>query len=85
MTERIPAQAWPATNFIAEELEARGIRLEAFLNVIGMEQRRWDEVASGERGLLLKECQSIGGALGVSMEFFVNLNHSYMQWKKAQR
>ena len=84
-TPRMPAKAWPATTFIAEELEARDIRLDAFLNVIGMQQERWDALQSGEMGLLLKESQAIAGALGLSMEFVVNLNHNYMIWKRAQR
>ena len=84
MTERIPAEAWPATSFIAEELEARGIRLDAFLNVIGMHQQRWDALQGGELGLMLKESQAIAGALGISMELVVNLNHAYMRWKRAR-
>lgn len=80
---RIPAEAWPAATFIAEELEARGIKLESFLDVICMPRTRWDALRRGEMGLLLKESQAIAGALGLSMEFVVNLNHYYMTWKRA--
>ena len=79
---RIPAECFPATRIVADELAARGIPLEAFLSVIGMARGRWDSVDNGE-GLLLKESQAIAGALGVSMDFIVNLNHSYMRWRKS--
>lgn len=83
--ERIPAECFPATRIVADELAARDIPLDAFLSVIGMSRGRWDNVDSGEVGLLLKESQAIAGALGVSMDFIVNLNHGYLRWRKAVR
>ena len=82
---RIPAEAWPAATYIDEELEARGIKVASFLEVINMPRTRWEALKRGEMSLLLKECQVIAGALGLSMEFVVNLNHAYMQWKRRAR
>jgi plasmid maintenance system antidote protein VapI len=82
---RLPAQAWPATSYIAEELEARGVKLQSLLEVINMPRDRWDALQRGEMGLLLKESQAIAGALGLSMEFVANLNQNYMAWKRGQK
>jgi plasmid maintenance system antidote protein VapI len=81
--KRLPAQCFPAAEIVKDELEARGVSLDAFLNVIGMRPERWEALVKGEYGMLLKECQSIAGALGLSMEFVVNLNFAYQQWKNA--
>ena len=83
MNSRLPAKAWPAPHFIKEELDARGIRVASFLEVIGMTVTRWDELYAGHKGLLLKESQAIAGALDVSMDFIANLNMSYQRWKKG--
>ena len=84
MRARLPVEQWPAAYFLKEELEARGIPIQSFLDVICMDKKRWDSLLSGEKGLVLSECERIAGALGVSTEFIANLNLAYRRWKEAQ-
>lgn len=85
MSERLPYECWPVPHFVEEELEARGTPLKSFLDVVGIAADRWAILKTGDKGLLLSECQRIAGALGVSIEFIANLNMSYGRWRKAKK
>lgn len=84
MSERMPVEQWPAAQFVAEELQARGTPLQSFLDVTGIKRKRWDDLVNGKHGLLLSETQKIAGALDVSMELIANLNLSYMRWNRGR-
>ena len=77
-------ECWPVTHFIEEELLARKVPLRSFLNLVGMKKQRWDELHAGRKGLMISECERLSGALGVNIQFIVNLNMRYMDWKRDQ-
>lgn len=77
----VPAECFPVASFIDEELEARNIRLDAFLHVIGMSEARWRDLQMGA-GMLASECEKIAGALQLNPIFLSNLNLMWREWKK---
>lgn len=86
MTEKVyPVENWPAAHFVAEELEARGVSITAYLRLIGMDEKRWMDLVNGQKSMLLSEVQRIAGSLNVQPEFIANLNLRYGQWKRMQR
>jgi hypothetical protein len=77
----VPAEMFPVASFVEEELEARKIRLDAFLHVIGITMERWRELQGGA-SMLLGECERIANALSLNPIFISNLNLMWNEWKR---
>ena len=77
-------ETWPAPVFIEEELAARNIPLDEFLSKVGIRDVRWKELLSGDKGMLLNECNRVSDFLRCDVQFIARLNLRYMLWKRNQ-
>lgn len=81
MTERKPAEVFPAGEFLREELEARGWTQGDLASILGRSQRLVNEVITGKRSITPETAKGLSEALGTSADFWLNLQNT---WALAQ-
>lgn len=84
MSTLIMAEAFPAGEYLAEELEARGWTQADFAEVLGRPTQFVSEIISGKKEITRESAAQIAAALDTSVEFWLNLQDSYLLWKQAQ-
>lgn len=84
MSTPIMAEAFPAGEHLAEELEARGWSQTDFAEVLGRPTQFVSEIISGKKEITRESAAQIAAALGTSAEFWLNLQDSYLLWKQSQ-
>ncbi|MDO5670710.1 MAG: HigA family addiction module antitoxin [Corynebacterium sp.] len=84
MSAQQMAEAFPAGEFLAEELEARGWSQQDFAAVLGRPVQFVSEVITGKREITRESAAQIGAALGTSAELWLNLQDSYLLWLQSQ-
>ena len=77
------AEAFPAGEFLADELEARGWTQTEFAEILGRPAQFVSEIVSGKKEITRESAVQIAAALGTSAEYWLNLQNSYLLW--AQR
>ena len=82
MTNQL-AEAFPAGEFLAEELEARSWTQSEFAEILGRPTQFVSEIISGKKEITRDSAVQIAAALGTSAEYWLNLQNSYLLW--AQR
>lgn len=94
--DRMPAEAFPVALFVREECEARGWSFDDLarrmgaktLNALNVDRLALDvmEACSYMRGVCLdqKMADSLSLAFGVSAQFFLALDESFIRWRDAQ-
>ena len=85
MTTQLLAEAFPAGDFLAEELEERGWSEADFAAIMGRSTRFVEELISGERELTRESAELAGAALGTSTELWLNLQDTYRVWERFSR
>ncbi|GAB3710899.1 HigA family addiction module antitoxin [Corynebacterium nasicanis] len=78
------AEAFPAGEFLAEELEARGWTQQDFAAVLGRPVQFVSEVITGKREITRESAAQIGAALGTSAQLWLNLQETYLLWVQSQ-
>lgn len=78
------AEAFPAGEFLAEELEERGWSSEEFATILGMPASVIADLISGRREISRETAARIGAALGTSAELWLNLQDAYFLWKQQR-
>lgn len=73
MTERRPAEVFPAGEFLRDELEARGWTGADLAALIGQPVGVVNEVIAGERGISIELAGALAAALGTTPEFWMRL------------
>ena len=79
------AEAFPAGDFLAEELEELGWSEADFAAIMGPPTRFVEELISGERELTRETAELVGAALGTSAELWLNLQDTYREWGRFSR
>lgn len=77
--KRIPAEVFPASVFLREELEARGWSLETTALVTGLTIQTLEELLSGHRRFTHLTATCIGKALGTGPEVWLNLQKAELE------
>jgi len=87
---RIPAECFHPSEYIQDELDARGWTLDDLATRMGGDRALnrlslslYFTVGPGEPDLLLGDCIDLQRAFGVSAQFFRNLEKSWRDWKKG--
>ncbi|MDO5511456.1 helix-turn-helix domain-containing protein [Corynebacterium sp.] len=78
------AEAFPAGEFLAEELEARGWSQQDFAAVLDRPVQFVSEVITGKREITRESAAQIGAALDTSAELWLNLQDTYLLWLQSQ-
>ncbi len=63
--------------FIRDELEARGWAQRDLAYILGVKEQAINPIMSGKRGISPDMAQSLSKALGISPEYFLNLQKAY--------
>lgn len=78
------AEAFPAGEFLADELEARGWTQAEFATILGRPAQFVSEIISGKKEITRESAAQIGAALGTSAEMWLSLQDKYFLWKQNQ-
>ncbi|MDC5696886.1 HigA family addiction module antitoxin [Intrasporangium calvum] len=78
------AEAFPAGEFLAEELEARGWTQAEFAAILDRPAQFVSEIISGKKEITRESAAQIGAALGTSAEMWLSLQDKYFLWKQNQ-
>lgn len=78
------AEAFPAGEFLADELEARGWTQAEFATIIDRPAQFVSEIISGKKEITRESAAQIGAALGTSAEFWLSLQDKYYLWRQNQ-
>ncbi|MSS84128.1 HigA family addiction module antidote protein [Actinomycetaceae bacterium WB03_NA08] len=84
MSTPMAAEVFPAGEYLADELDARGWTQADFAEVLGRPAQFVSEIISGKKEITRESAAQIAAALGTSSEFWLNLQDSYLLWKQAQ-
>ncbi len=76
-TGRKLAPVHPGAVLLADFIEPMGITRYRVAKAIGVQQRRIDEICSGERGISADTAVRLGLALGIDPQFWLNLQAQY--------
>ncbi|THJ64731.1 addiction module antidote protein, HigA family [Arthrobacter echini] len=78
------AEAFPAGEFLADELDARGWTQAEFAEVLGRPPQFVSEIISGKKEITRESAAQIGAALGTSAEMWLNLQNAFYLWRQRQ-
>lgn len=78
------AEAFPAGEVLADELDARGWTQAEFADILGRPAQFVSEIIAGKKEITRESAAQIGAALGTSAELWLNLQDSYFLWRQGQ-
>lgn len=78
------AEAFPAGEFLADELESRGWTQAEFAAILDRPAQFVSEIISGKKEITRESAAQIGAALGTSAELWLGLQDKYFLWKQHQ-
>ena len=80
----MPAEVFPAGEYLSDELEARGWSQEDFAGIIGRPVQFVSEIVNGKKEITPESATQIGAALGTSAETWLNLQARFRLWQLSQ-
>lgn len=78
------AEVFPAGEFLADELGARGWTQAEFAAILDRPAQFVSEIISGKKEITRESAAQIGAALGTSAEVWLNLQDQYLLWLQKQ-
>lgn len=81
---RLPAEAFPPGDFIADELAARGWTPEMLADALSWQRTMLDAVLTGERELTPEMARDLADGFGTSAHFWLAVETSYRRWLSRQ-
>jgi HTH-type transcriptional regulator / antitoxin HigA len=82
--DAVLAEAFPAGEFLADELEARGWTQAEFAAILDRPAQFVSEIISGKKEITRESAAQIGAALGTSAEMWLSLQDKYFLWRQNQ-
>jgi HTH-type transcriptional regulator / antitoxin HigA len=83
MSDRVVAQI-PVGQFIAKELEERDWTQADFAAILGRPTQFVSEIITGKKEITRESAAQIGAALGMSPDYFLNLQNAYLLDEQAK-
>jgi len=83
MNDRTPAEVFPPGEFLADELAARGWTQVEFAEIIQRPVSLVNEIIAGRKSVTPKTARGFEAALGLSAEYWLNLERAYQLWRTA--
>jgi HTH-type transcriptional regulator/antitoxin HigA len=77
LSQGSPAEAFPAGEFIRDELEARGWTPTDLAEILGRPLKAIGEILTGQTAIMPETATCLGGAFGVDPRFWMNLESAY--------
>lgn len=77
MNTRMPVQVLPPGTFLKEELECRGWSQVELAEILARPPRLISEIISGKRAITPETAKGLEAALGISAQFWMNLEASF--------
>lgn len=77
MNARMPAEVFPPGDTLKEELDKRGWTQVELSEILARSPRLISEIVSGKRAITPETAKGLAAALGISPEFWMNLETSY--------
>lgn len=84
MDMRAPAEVFPAGEYLADELDARGWSQEDFAGIIGRPVQFVSEIINGKKEITPESAAQIGAALGSTAETWLNLQARFRLWQLSK-
>ncbi len=84
MTDRVPAEAFPPGEYLADELEARGWSQADFAEIIGCPVQLVSELVDARRELTAESATQVAAALGSPASTWLGLQARYQLWRRSQ-
>lgn len=81
MDIRIPAESFPAGEYIRDELDARGWAQTDLADILDAQPSVVNEIISGKRPITMEIARDLAAAFGTSAQLWMNLDSSYRLWK----
>ena len=78
------AEVFPAGEFLADELDARGWTQAEFAAILDRPAQFVSEIISGKKEITRESAAQIGAALGTSAEMWLSLQDQYLLWLQKQ-
>lgn len=78
------AIAFPAGEYLSDELAARNWSQTEFAEILGRPTQFVSEIVSGKKEITRESAAQIGAALGTSAEVWLNLQNSYLLWQQSK-
>jgi HTH-type transcriptional regulator/antitoxin HigA len=78
------ADAFPAGEYLAEELAERDWTQSEFAEILGRPTQFVSEIISGKKEITRESAAQIGAALGTSAQIWLNLQDTYYLWRQQQ-
>lgn len=79
---RIPAEVFPPGDFLRDELDERGLTVADFARHTGLPESTIAGIISGEQRITAQIADALGGELGTSSDFWLNVDKTYRTWRK---
>lgn len=81
MNDPTPAEAFPPSKFIADELEARGWTEEEFAAKMVWPRSAVRKLLDGKLLVSPSVAADLGWVFGNTAAYWLNLEHAYQQWR----
>lgn len=78
------AEAFPAGEYLADELAERGWTQAEFAEILGRPPQFISEIIAGKKEITRDSAAQIGAALGTGAQMWLNLQDSYYLWKQQK-
>ncbi len=80
----LPAQAFPAGEYLRDEIEARGWTVTEFAEILGRPQQAVSEILNGHKEITPETAIEIAAATGTEAATWLRLQSTYRLWKLAR-
>ncbi|GAD85363.1 HigA family addiction module antidote protein [Nocardia asteroides NBRC 15531] len=80
----LPAQAFPAGEYLRDEIEARGWTISEFAQILGRPPQAVSEILNGHKEITPETALEIAAATGTEAATWLRLQNTYRLWKLAR-
>ena len=84
MADFVPAEAFPAGEFLKDEIDARGWTQEEFARIIGKAPGLVSDIVNAKREISPELAIRFSAALGTSAQFWLNLDTAYRLYELSR-
>jgi len=81
---RMPFKVSPPGRILKSELDARGLDQKDLAEIIGRPESAISQIVTGEKEITPQTADELSEALGISAQFWINLQANYNLWRVQQ-
>ncbi|MFE5478066.1 MULTISPECIES: HigA family addiction module antitoxin [Nocardia] len=80
----LPAQAFPAGDYLRDEIEARGWTVSEFAQIVGRPQQAISEILNGRKEITAETALEIAAATDTEASTWLRLQNTYRLWQLSR-